>query len=50
MTNEELGKQIHNKTLLLNDILDKTRKTFELMRVQARKIMEFMSKEYPNEL
>ncbi len=49
MTNEELGKQIHNKTLLLNDILDKTRKTFELMRVQAREIMEYMSKEYPNE-
>ncbi len=49
MTNEELGMQIHQKTLLLNDIIDKTQKTFSLMREQARQIMDYMSLQYPNE-
>ncbi len=49
MTNEELGKQIHLKTMLLNDVLDKTHKAFSLMREQARQIMDYMSKEYPKE-
>jgi hypothetical protein len=49
MTNEELGQQIHTKTMLLNDVLDKTRKAFSLMRDQARQIMDYMSKKYPKE-
>ena len=49
MTNEELGIQIHNKTLLLNDVLGKTRTAFELMRKQAKQIMDYMSEKYPKE-
>ncbi|MBR1774034.1 MAG: hypothetical protein IJ759_00760 [Bacteroidales bacterium] len=49
MTTEELGQQIHKKTLLLNDVIDKTRTTFELMREQARQIMKYMSEKYPDE-
>ncbi|MBO6118378.1 MAG: hypothetical protein J6P44_07540 [Bacteroidales bacterium] len=49
MTNGELGKQIHEKTLLLNKVLDNTTAAFELMRSQARNIMEYMSGEYPDE-
>ena len=49
MTNEELGKQIHKKTLLLNDVIGKTHEAFSLMREQARQIMNYMSKQYPDE-
>ncbi|MBR1625738.1 MAG: hypothetical protein IJ681_01195 [Bacteroidales bacterium] len=49
MTNEELGKQIHKKTLLLNNVIEKTHETFSLMREQARQIMNYMSKQYPDE-
>lgn len=49
MNNEELGKQIHEKTMLLNTVIDNTRKAFELMRQEAKEIMAYMSKEYPKE-
>ncbi len=49
ITNEELGVQIHKKTLLLNKVLENTRAAFEMMRTQARGIMDYMSKEYPKE-
>lgn len=35
MNNEELGKQIHEKTMLLNTVIDNTRKAFELMRQET---------------
>src|SRR5574344_329028 len=49
MTNEELGVQIHNKTNLLNDVLDNTKAAFELMRQTSKEIMDFMAKKYPKE-
>lgn len=49
MNDEELGKQIHEKTMLLNTVIDNTRKAFELMRQEAKEIMAYMSKEYPKE-
>ena len=49
MTNEELGKQIHKKTQLLNLILDNTAKAFSMMRSQAKEIMAYMSSCYPGE-
>lgn len=49
ITNEELGIQIHKKTLLLNEVLKNTRTAFEMMRLQAKQIMAYMSKEYPKE-
>ncbi len=49
ITNEELGIQIHKKTLLLNEVLKNTRAAFEMMRLQAKQIMAYMSKEYPKE-
>ncbi|MGP1514806.1 MAG: hypothetical protein ACTTJH_02480 [Bacteroidales bacterium] len=49
MTNEELGKQIHKKVLLLNDVINNTHEAFFLMREQARQIMKYMSSQYRNE-
>lgn len=49
MNDEELGKQIHEKTMLLNTVIDNTRKAFELIRQEAKEIMAYMSKEYPKE-
>ncbi|MBQ9253358.1 MAG: hypothetical protein IJ213_00175 [Bacteroidales bacterium] len=49
MTNEELGKQIHQKTQLLNTVLDNTKNAFELMRHSAKDILDYMHKEYPKE-
>ena len=49
MTNEELGKQIHKKVLLLNDVINNTHEAFFLMREQARQIMKYISSQYRNE-
>ena len=49
ITNEELGIQIHKKTKLLNQVIDNTRNAFELMRSEAKQIMDYMSKQYPKE-
>lgn len=49
MTTEELGKQIHKKTQLLNTVTENTTITFNLMRDCAKEILDYMHKEYPKE-
>ncbi|MDO5760451.1 MAG: hypothetical protein Q4Q06_05445 [Bacteroidota bacterium] len=49
MNTEELGKQIHNKTLLLNGIIENTKKTFDLMRSYASEVISQLSTTYPKE-
>lgn len=49
MNNQDLGEQIHNKTLLLQTVENNTRNTFELMRKKAKEIMAFLSNKYPKE-
>ena len=49
MTTEELGKQIHKKTQLLNSVTENTTAAFNLMRDCAKEIMDYMHKEYPKE-
>lgn len=49
MNTEELGKQIHNKTLLLNGIIDNTKNAFALMRSISKDIITKLSNDYPKE-
>ncbi|MCH3924142.1 MAG: hypothetical protein LKE30_04405 [Bacteroidales bacterium] len=49
MENKELGVQIHNKTTLLNNVIDNTKQAFELMRSTSKQIIEEFAKSYPKE-
>lgn len=49
MNTEELGKQIHTKTLLLNSIIDNTKNAFGLMRSISKEIITKLSNDYPKE-
>lgn len=49
MNTEELGKQIHTKTLLLNGIIDNTKTAFGLMRSISKDIITKLSNDYPKE-
>jgi len=49
MNTEELGKQIHSKTLLLNSIIDNTKNAFDMMRSFSSKIINELSVTYPKE-
>lgn len=49
MNTEELGKQIHNKTLLLNGIIDNTKNAFALMRSISKDIITKLSNDFPKE-
>lgn len=49
MNTEELGKQIHTKTLLLNGIIDNTKNAFGLMRSISKEIITKLSDDYPKE-
>lgn len=49
MNTEELGKQIHTKTLLLNGIIDNTKNAFGLMRSISKEIITKLSNDYPKE-
>lgn len=49
MENKELGVQIHNKTTLLNNVIDNTKQAFELMRSTSKQIIEDFAKSYPKE-
>ncbi len=49
MNTEELGKQIHTKTLLLNGIMDNTKNAFAMMRSTSENILTKLSNDYPKE-
>lgn len=49
MNNEDLGRQIHEKSALLDEVLNSTRSAFSLMRTSANKIIDSMSGTYPKE-
>ena len=49
MENKELGVKIHNKTTLLNNVIDNTKQAFELMRSTSKQIIEEFAKSYPKE-
>lgn len=49
MNTEELGKQIHTKTLLLNGIIDNTKTAFGFMRSISKDIITKLSNDYPKE-
>lgn len=49
MNTEELGKQIHTKTLLLNGIIDNTKNAFGLMRSISKEIITKLSNDFPKE-
>ena len=49
MENKELGVKIHNKTTLLNNVIDNTKQAFELMRSTSKQIIEDFAKSYPKE-
>lgn len=49
MNTEELGKQIHTKTLLLNGIIDNTKNAFAMMRSTSENILTKLSNDYPKE-
>ncbi|MBR1769325.1 MAG: hypothetical protein IJ748_02605 [Bacteroidales bacterium] len=49
MTREKLSEQIHDKTLLLNSIIDNTKETFSMMHACAKGIIDEFSSKYPKE-
>ncbi len=49
MDTQELGKQIHSKTLLLDKVIENTKNAFSLFRSCSEEIINTLSIEYPKE-